>query len=148
MKIFPKLWFSKVSPFVLIIWLHPKNRNIIFNFDIPDEKKKISKYIKPLISDIWRPVEEPTSLMLVTERLMPGWRWRKRSLKHVLQKRLEIMKLWVLNHHYLWNLNNILVTLSYCSISTTDNFHHSPGKFQYIKNKTTNVMFLWPKHKK
>ena len=32
------------------------NRNNIFNINIPDEKNLISKYIKPLKGDIWRPV--------------------------------------------------------------------------------------------
>ena len=39
-----------------------KYRNIIFNFNITDgEKNLISKYVKPLKRDIWRPMEEPTS---------------------------------------------------------------------------------------
>ena len=38
-----------------------KNKNTIFNFDIPDEKNLISKYIKPLKTDIWKPVEESDS---------------------------------------------------------------------------------------
>ena len=41
-----------------------------------------------------------------TYQLESGWRWRQRSLKHVSAKRLEIMKLWVLNYHYLCNLKN------------------------------------------
>ena len=44
-----------------------KNRNIIFNFDIPDEKNLISKYIKPLKTDIWRPVEESDRVRLKME---------------------------------------------------------------------------------
>ena len=39
-----------------------KNRNIIFNFDICDEKNLISKYVIPLKTDIWRPVEESVTV--------------------------------------------------------------------------------------
>ena len=48
---------------------------------MPDEKKNlISKYIKPLKKDIWRPVEEPTSWSQADDG-------EKRFLKHVPQKK-------------------------------------------------------------
>ena len=46
-----KLLKQAEKPLELTIWekiFIQKNRNTIFNFDIPDEKNLISKYIKPL----------------------------------------------------------------------------------------------------
>ena len=59
-----------------------KNRKIIFNFNIPDEKNLISKYIKPLKTDIWRAIEESDSWSKVEEGnkglrnmyLQKGWK--------------------------------------------------------------------------
>ena len=59
-----KLLKQAEKPLELTIWekiFIQKNRNTIFNFDIPDEKNLISKYIKLLKTDIWRPVEESDS---------------------------------------------------------------------------------------
>ena len=51
------------KPLEFTIWekiFNQKDRNIIFNFVIPDEKHFISKYIKLLKTDIWRLVRNLT----------------------------------------------------------------------------------------
>ena len=60
-----KLLKQMDKPLELTIWgkkiFIQKNINITFNFDMPDEKNLISKYIKPLKTDIWKPVKESDS---------------------------------------------------------------------------------------